>query len=269
MNRFCLIIFISYTLLFSPFNHALAKAAPEEGPSLNKILEVCAEYCERLRHTSFYFVCREEIKETIYRPWFQSEMNKYVYDYQLVRKQGNIKEKRILLSENGHKKSRNQQSLGTKRFTYDHVVFGPIGMVSRVSQTKYYYEVIKKRKFQGEKVTVVRALPINKDQVEHLWGDIWIRNKDLRIVKIEWNQHSIENYDRIKERADHYGYNPLIVLISEYGYEHKDIQFPSQFVLKEIYINKRNGRRFIQSEIKVDYKDYRFFVVKTEIEYNR
>jgi len=153
MNRFCLIIFISYTLLFSPFNHALAKAAPEEGPSLNKILEGCAEYCERLRHTSFYFVCREEIKETIYRPWFQSEMNKYVYDYQLVRKQGNIKEKRILLSE--------------------------------------------------------------------------------------------------------------------YGYEHKDIQFPSRFVLKEIYANKRNGRRFIQSEIKVDYKDYRFFIVKTEIEYNR
>jgi len=95
MNRFCLIIFISYTLLFSPFNHALAKAAPDEGPSLNKILEGCAEYCERLRHTSLYFVCREEIKETIYRPWFQSEMNKYVYDYQLVRKQGNIKEKRI------------------------------------------------------------------------------------------------------------------------------------------------------------------------------
>lgn len=39
---------------------------------LEKILEKCAEYCEKLTHSVLDFVCREKITEEIYTPGSRS-----------------------------------------------------------------------------------------------------------------------------------------------------------------------------------------------------
>ena len=67
---------------------------------LELILKKCADYCERLGNVALFFVCQEEIKEEIRRTGrARRERNVYVYDYQLIRKQNEINERRILLEE--------------------------------------------------------------------------------------------------------------------------------------------------------------------------
>jgi hypothetical protein len=48
-------------------------------------------------------------------------------------------------------------------------------------------------------------------------------------------------------------------------YEHNGIQFPSKYVIKEIYELKWRNRHTLKSETRVTYEDYKFFTVSTEI----
>ncbi|MDH4198385.1 MAG: hypothetical protein OEW05_13315, partial [Candidatus Aminicenantes bacterium] len=97
--------------LLVPFN-LNTQSAPYK-IDLPLILEKTAEYCSRLANASLHFVCQEEIKEhlyyspsagTIYTGARFYKENKYLYDYQLIRKDGDIQEKRILLEQNGKKR---------------------------------------------------------------------------------------------------------------------------------------------------------------------
>ncbi|MBD3413097.1 MAG: hypothetical protein GF421_01530 [Candidatus Aminicenantes bacterium] len=288
-------IFLSSVLCFLLFAifwvYSRAHSTFFQSYELTPILENCAEYCERLSHTSLYFVCMEEVKETINtiiypslkkrgRPIVKSgmeyyihhrvrpvERHHYVYDYQLTRKKGEIKEKRILLREDGKEKNKKNALLKTKRFTYQHVIFGPIGLLSRQAQLNHTYEVIKQKKHQGDRVLIIRATPRDKNKVKHLYGDVWIRQKDSAILKIEWNQQSLKNYQWMKEEAEQYDAEPKTLLVSEYDYEHKGILFPSRYHIKEMYYFKWNPGRFVRSEIEVTYRDYKFFTVETEVKY--
>jgi hypothetical protein len=84
----------------------------EKPVNLDLVLKRAAEYCQRLERVSLHFVCNEGIKERIYVSWrppsaFASKPsslfreNSYVYDYQLIRRDCDIKEQRILIEENG------------------------------------------------------------------------------------------------------------------------------------------------------------------------
>jgi len=257
----------------------------ENNSELDQILENCARYCEKLSHSSLYFVCREQVEEMIkhhresrsssltlsggrtYMAYggIDTEKHKYVYDYQLVRKGGVIKESRILLKEDGKKKHKENAPLKTKRFYYKHVIFGPTGLLSRKAQLKHNFRIIKRKKFNREKVIVIRATPKNEKEVNHLYGDVWVSEDDYRILKIEWNQKSLENYERMEHIAEQSKATAKPVLISEYMYEHNGIQFPSKYIIKEIYELKWRNRRTLKSETKVTYEDYKFFTVSTEI----
>ncbi|HZX09811.1 MAG TPA: hypothetical protein VFG01_02600 [Acidobacteriota bacterium] len=256
---------------------------------LTSILENCAEYCEKLAHTSLYFECIEEIKETINTIIYPTlkkrgrspvkmgldyyihhrvrpiERNHYVYDYQLIRKDRAIDERRIFLKEDGEKIHKENAPLKTKRFTYKHVIFGPIGLLSRKAQLNHTYEVISEKKFKGEQVFVIRATPRDKQKVKHLYGDIWVRKKDFAILKIEWDQQSLKNYEWMKQEAEKHHADPKTLLVSEYSYEHKGILFPSSYRIQEMYYFKWSPGRFVKSKTEVIYRDYRFFTVETEI----
>ena len=56
---------------------------------------------------------------------------------------------------------------------------------------------------------------------------------------------------------------------SEYRFEKNGIRFPSKYTVKEHYIRpneyKTGMEKLAKSEIEVNYKDYKFFVVETEV----
>ncbi len=253
---------------------------------LETILKKCAEYCERLSNSVLFFVCKEKIKEEIYqgapvtvRTVTSSgsyvvrsgggqnfKKNTYVYDYQLIRKENKIKESRILLKENGKKKNEKNAQLKTRIFEHKNVIMGPIGLLSEYWQQYHDYKIVKEEKFKGEKAIVIEAVPKYGLQLHQLFGKIWVRKSDFSILRIEWNQQAIENYEKIEEIAKKLKAEPLITLVSEYAFEKKGIRFPSRYSIQEVYILRR-GRRFLRSKINVTYEDYKFFTVETEVIY--
>jgi len=250
---------------------------------LTPLLENCAGYCEKLSHASLYFVCIEEVNETINTIIYPSkkrlmgldssihfrtrpiEKNQFVYDYQLIRKDGAIDEKRILLKEAKKEVNERNAPLKTKRFTYKYVIFGPIGLLSRKAQLNHTYKVINEEKYKGQPVLVIRVTPIEKQKVKHLYGDVWIRKKDFAILKIEWNQQSLKNLELMRQEAEQYHAEPRTVLVSEYNYEHKGILFPNKYSIKEMYYFKSDPGRVVKSKIEVNYRNYKFFTVETDI----
>ena len=232
----------------------------EEPVHLELILKKVAGYCQRLERVSLHFVCNEGINEQIRSSWQSS----HVYDYQLIRKAGHIEERRILLEVNGESKHEENAELKTQRFRHKYVIFGPIGLFSVSQQRNHDYAVKKEEKFKEDSCLVIEAVPKANVQVEHLFGRAWVRKKDFSIMKIEWNQESMKNIEKVEKEAKKIGAKSSLTFISEYAYEKNGIRFPSKYFVKEEYLLPGTGR-IKMSETTVVYKDYRFFLVETEV----
>ena len=288
-KKFLFTYLILFFFIFSSSNYGLSSAQKQKKDQieLEKILEKSADYCERLANSVLFFVCTETIKEEIYHSAPKGiqaltppgkirmrvsgsgpniEINTYVYDYQLVRKDNRTKESRTLLEENGRKMNKKNAPLQTKIFEHKNVIMGPIGLLSEYWQQFHEYKIVKEAKFKGEKVIILEAVPKYGFKLNQLSGKIWVKKSDFSILKTEWNQQSIENYDKIEELAKELNAKPLITLVSEYAFEKKGIRFPSKYSIKEVYI-LRKGKRFLRSRKTVIYKDYQFFTVETDIKY--
>lgn len=277
-----LIVLIIFTI---PIHRLRAQPQSVNQEEVKKILEECADYCEKLSHLVLYFVCREEITERIDHSdpkaiWqFSSddpkrirkkaqfpvfEKSVYIYDYQLIRRDNKTSEKRILLEENGQEKNEQNAPLKTRRFKHIYMVFGPIGLLSKYNQQFYDYRIVAETKFNGEEVFIIEAAPKSNVKSDKLSGKIWISRSDFCVLKIEWNQTSVGHYKEIEKIANSLNAIPQITFITEYDFEKHKIRFPSKYSLEEEYL-KPEGGRYKKSELIVLYKDYKFFTVETEV----
>ncbi len=250
---------------------------------LELILKKCAVYCERLENVSLHFICKEEIKEKVYnfrgisrRVVFgipgrfrhtPDEENMYIYDYQLIKKGNSTDEQRILIEENGQEKNDKDAQLKTKRFQHEFIVFGPIVLLSQEQQKNYNYKLLKNVNYKKEKAVILEASPKFPGEFNTVYGKIWIRKKDFAILKIEWEQESLENFELIEKLAERLRATPLITVVSEFGFEKNKIRFPNKYSVEEMYIALRGGRRSLRSETTVIYDNYKFFIVDTKVIY--
>jgi len=263
---FILFLIILSTQFLSQIENS-DKRAQEE---LEEILKECAEYCERLDNVSLYFVCKEKITEDIFRgdSFAMGEgRNTYIYDYQLIRKENKFVEQRILIEENGQKRNSLDAQLKTKRFHHKYIVFGPIGLLDQEQQKNYEYKILEDVTYKEEKVLVLEALPKTLNEMSALYGKIWIRKEDFAILKIEWNQESLENFEEIEKAAEVLNATPRITFISEYGFEKNKIRFPNKYSVEESYIPLLGGEEFVWSQTTVVYDSYKFFTVDTSVKY--
>lgn len=233
---------------------------------LETVLEKCAKYCEKLDDLSLYYVCKEKVKEVVYHPYL-GYTNVFVYDYQLIRKNKKITEKRILIEENGQKKQEKDAQLKTEMFFHKKIIFGPYGLLCRKKQKDYDYKIIKKAKFLGKKAVVIEASPKSAEAADDLYGKIWVAQDDFSILKIEWKRESIENPEVAEILAERYEAKPHFTITAEYGIKEKGIRFPSQFTIDEAYIKPKSHLRINRSKTVVDYYDYEFFEVETDVKY--
>jgi hypothetical protein len=292
------LVFLFCMMLFgSVYSYQNQEEANDQNDELGKILEKCAEYCEKLSNSVLFFVCMEKVTEehfgSIFRPIISEgrrEINKkmskfykdlaanphasvrikYLYDYQLIRKEGEVTEKRKLLEMDGEKQDQDNARLQTK-FHHKNIIGGPIGLLSSFWQEYHDYRIVKEGKFKGDKVYIIEVTPKPDYNFNHLTGEIWVRKSDFSVMKLEWNQDGIEGYEMIKEKAKEYGLKPVITLTAEYAFEKNDIRFPSKYQIIEQYgplIKRPRGRgRITYSKTMVEYKDYKFFTVETEVKY--
>lgn len=248
---------------------------------LDDILKKAGDYCHKLDGMVLHFVCSEKIKEKIYHPYkissvglgstrTKTEINTYVYDYQLIRK-GKIIETRILLKENGISINREDASIKTKRFKYEYYIFGPIGLFSHNEQKYHDYVLEKETKLWGVPVFVVKAVPKNPSESDWLFGKAWIDMSDGSVLKIEWEDISIKGYESIQNIVEQKKATPKMRFVTEYKFKKNGIRFPSESHLSESYVQESfHGRRmFEKSELNVEYKDYKFFTVETDVTIKR
>ncbi len=287
MKRQVIIISVFILVVFSfPIYSQRTDYDSTDQAELELILKKCAEYCEKLSNSVLDFVCTEKITEVINRYSPRSRRNSlsvrvfqmnakgeivspitknvYIYDYQLIRKENKIRERRILLKENGKTMNEEDAQLKTKRFEHKHVMFGPIGLLSEQSQQYYDYKIVKEKGYKGEKVYVLEITPKPSIEIEALFGKAWIKKSDFSILKIEWNPISLRNYEKIEKIAKKLRAKLEITFVSEYDFEKNNIRFPSKYLVKEVYRTPRQGT-FLKSEIKVIYKKYKFFTVEWEV----
>jgi hypothetical protein len=253
---------------------------------LAAILKKSEEYCRRLEKAALDFVCQEEVKEAsryyasqtdVYRYDYQfsrmvqsedhaSKADVYLYDYQFIRKGGETKEKRDLISVNGKKKNIQDSSLHTDMVFYKNVLLGPVGLLSTFWQDYFDYKLIGEDAVNKEKAVVIDAAPKPKLTEAHPYGRVWVKEDDGSVLKIVWDQKSLGNFQSIEEWAKTQNAEPLITAFSEFAFEKNGLRFPSRNFVENAVVQK-GGQKYVFTEISVRYKNYKFFTVETEIEY--
>jgi len=283
-NRVILIFLLGSILIFS------SQVSPEEQKSQIKLTDILAKtkkYCERLENAAFDFVCKENITEKInvseewasgdrvlrivkhlpgaWGPSKRIKKNKFVYDYQLIKKGKDVIETRILLEENGKERYEKNAKLKTQMLYFEKPLFGPIGLLSQYWQDHLDYKIVKKETLKGEKTVLMEAVPKPSLSQKHLYGKIWIRESDFSILKIEWIPESMKDYEVIEKTAKKYKATPKITFVSEYDIDKKGIRFPSKVFIEEAYLTKKG--KYIKSETTIRYEAYKFFTVETKVKY--
>ncbi|MFC2157570.1 hypothetical protein ACFLT9_07020 [Acidobacteriota bacterium] len=259
---------------------------------LDELLVKAATYAERLERSVLYFVCREEIKEWIdptlearssYRSkhrWARSDpvgrrfisrlrakkiKKSYVYDYQCIRKEEQILARRTLIEEDGKTKNEPNVSLKTSIFRYGTNMMGPVGLFGARFQPGYDYTIVGKEKKKGKEFIVIEAKPKSENPTStNLYGRAWILTDTGDILKIEWNESRIGNYEIFEERGKQFKRTPRIKVETEFEIEKNGLRFPTRWSLEEAYCTKY-GRAFVRSKTTVEYKDFQFFTVEVEI----
>lgn len=258
---------------------AVRSPGPSQEPDpLPQILEKSRDYCRRLGASSLYFICREKIEERQYDPPLVLLSNAIAppakstrvlleYDYQLVRKGESIEEKRILLKENKQIRNEPGAELKTRLYKHKNLVFGPVGLLSEYWQPRHSYIYVGEQRIDKEDAYVIEAAPAGSPEPDLVYGKAWVRKKDFAIVRIEWDQRCLGNYDQVLAMARRIGRQaePRLSIACTYGVEKNGIRFPDRMTIREEYWSTRGNHRV--SETAVRYEDYKFFIVETEVKY--
>jgi outer membrane lipoprotein-sorting protein len=267
-------------LIFSPF-----VLQTIEQKQLKPILEKTCDYCEKLKGLALHFVCEEKIQEKTYtfnKTWAIARHDKmrgyklmedlkvdkvntksYVYDYQMIKKGEEFKEKRNLLSENGKKRREQDVELKTMRMSSKFLVFGPVGFLSQYWQKHFNYEIIGFENIGHSRAIVLRASPKKLTAENNNFGKIWVDETDSSILKIEWEPQSIVGFEE-KANSSLGELKRKISWTVSYDIVHNGVRFPSQQLIKEAYITE-NGREHTKYEALYIYDNYKYFVVETEV----
>lgn len=258
------------------------QASPLGGQSADPVSQVLAktlEYCRRLEGLSLYFVCRERVEEREYAPplklfsTFATSSTRHVqgkvleYDYQLIRRGELFEEARTLLREDGRPRNLPNASLMTRVFKHKYMIFGPAGLFGEFWQDRHSYVLLGEEGSGEERALVIEARPTGPPEPNLLYGKVWVRKKDCAILKIEWDQRALGNFDKIERMAQTLGEGtrPRLSILCEYGTEKNGIRFPDRLTIREDYETPRGVLRV--TETTVVYSAYKFFTVETEVRY--
>jgi hypothetical protein len=289
MARFSPRLFFCFLLMpaFAAFGSPAASGRQDQNRArLERILAKSGEYCERLKAVALHFVCRESIKETVFElrsfPTLRSSNSgmrigrdlttrrqaphSFVYEYQMIKRDGNPDEQRCLIMEDGRPRDEKNATLKTSRLTSKFLVYGPVGFLSRAWQPHFDYEFLGTERLTGKRAAILRAAPRDTAEENRSAGRLWIDEADGSVLRIEWEPSSILDYT--ETAATSVGdFKREVVWRTQYGEVKNGIRFPSGQTIREYY---RTGAGLKRTRYEADYTydKFRFFTVETEIIYD-
>jgi hypothetical protein len=248
--------------------------------ALAAVLDRAAAYAEKLKTAAFHFVCRESVAQVVFPPGGvqesppAAERNDWVYDYQIIARDRQITESRVLLEKNREKLHSPKAQLETVFQSY-FSFYMPVTLVAREKQRLYRYRLLAIEKSAGQNVWHVAAARRSPKSIP--WGELWIGEEDGSVSKIQIDQTSIVGFENLAQKAVEKGLLPAITTIHEYGLTRDGMRFPSKTTFIESYQSYEAsahhpraaaaGQRsaFERSRTYFEYKDHLFFSVSTHV----
>lgn len=274
-----------------------AQEAPSATPDpfqLGLVLKQARQYCARLEKAALDFVCLEEVAEVldpgrdrrdmamkfnpgslgrssdppsrasfIRNPVATKISNTYLYDYQFIRSEGKVEEKRALLEKNGHKADAETPRPDISAFSYSDILLGPARLLDERFEEFYVYRLLGKEKTGGTEAWALEVSPRLTGVSRYLGGKIWISVDDSSVLRIEWDPSTFGNFEAVQATAESYKAKPEVRSYSEFGVEKNGLRFPSADFTEEAY-RGADGKLFVRAKTGVVYKDYKFFTVETQ-----
>jgi hypothetical protein len=259
---------------------------PAAAMRLEALLELSGTYCSKLLSSALDFTCTEQISETQYVPRFKPNVtlaapsggyfineagtnviilkNDWVNDYQLIRSENFISERRTQLKLNGKEKRIENAPLATHRIRYQELIMCPVGLLGSASQKMHSYRLTGKDKIMGRSVSIIEAESL-PGQAPVLSGRAWVDHLDGSVLKIEWSPESLDQNGLIAQFGREIGAVPIVKFTSEYGILEKSLRFLSSHKATEAYRIFRGGKLFTRTKLAVSYRDFKFFTVETGV----
>jgi TonB family protein len=276
-------------------------AAGPYSPELKKILEQGAAYAERLSGAAMDFVCEETIKTTNYamslpektvadevktsisssdggglimvtsgrrilaRNPYATKTNRFICDYQMVKKGGRIEERRILLKENGKSVESAHKSLDDKQYAALRPLFAPLSVLMADRQNLYDFRFVGDETIEGEPAAVIEAVARPGAVSGTTAAKIWIDRVSFRILQCETQGLPVECYESVFEEASKIGISPVSRMTTTFGEAKNGVLFPSRVSLRIDYpVNVWGIGKRAKIETDIQYDKYKFFTVDTE-----
>ena len=214
----------------------LGKEMPAETTAL---LKLAAEYSERLRHAAFRFICQETVSEEVLgreagAQSYRRLRNAWLYEYQVLVRDGQVTENRVLLRKNKTKKRVENAALET-RFRSLYSAFLPATLFAADKQSAFFYQVEKHDNMYGRPVARLAIAP-RPGFEDRGAGTAWVDEESGAVLKIELAQRAIQGIEAAEKRAQRSGARLLVSDVHDYGIERDGIWLPSRTSISEHYV---------------------------------
>ena len=272
------------------------------------ILEGASRYCDQLKQAGFHFFCNEKVVETLNNltqesekdigtagnfaadsslshflsrpsPGKQSQVSKFTFDYQLIKKENDVQEQRKPVSGKQGNDSGERATATMRAFLSEKAVFAPTTLFAKERQPLYDYRFIEYDRVKGVRCAVIEVLPRVQEEAQYVYGQAWIDLESHSVLKIKANPRSILGYERMEAIARQLHSRLFLELEITFNQVHAGIRFPDRVVLSERYKGGRlqytdffgrmkskpiGAEGWERSRIEYSYQDYRFFVVDVQ-----
>ena len=261
---------------------------------LQMVLDKCAEYCLKLSESALYYICEERMREKskkikgsehglsfsppqAYGQSFDissasigvltlegTNRHVYVYDYQLIRKEDKIEEKRIIMEKDGENVNFEKAPTETQHSYSMMPIFAPVQLLGIKQRSQFFFKRAKDEKIKRESVYVIEARPRPGQTGYIRRGRLWVNKLDFRIVKTELETDFEEGYEQIFSECNRYYLKPHFLSMHYYEVDKNNLLFPSRSEFRVEYSGFLRTKRDIKSEVKIFYSNYKFFTVETD-----
>jgi TonB family protein len=279
-----------------------AEAADASREALGRILDQCADYCDRLRNSALDYICEETIRDIDFNLMTDEEMkkssvvlmlisrrdgsvsqlgisslpphspertekNEYVCDYLLVKKGEGIQDRRIILRENGRRLPDRTKILEERRFTTLTPFLAPVRLLGRDRQPLFDYILLKDDRIKGKEACMIEVRPKAGNAAGVEYAKVWVERKGGQVMKVEMTGLPYEGYESILNELIQYNARAKFVATYSYSVEKKGLAFPSEAKIRVNFARPGvTPERFWIERIRTDmkYDKYKFFTVETE-----
>jgi hypothetical protein len=193
-----------------------------------------------------------------------TKRNTLLCDYLIVKKEGTIEERRIILKENDRKIADRNKLLYDKRFSGLSALLAPLRILASDRQSRFNFKVVDEEGIHGNKAYVIEALPKSRDE-DGVWSArIWVDKKNFQILKCETEGVPIDGYEDVLRDCVALNIKPIFLMIHEYRIEKNGVLFPSRSKIRAAYPGIDYRGPIDKLSISLAYDKYKFFMVETE-----